>query len=260
MNDVVDQIQAASSDSVPVIDTPLDNTVQLLRGLHVQETDDWHTTAVVRELTGADEEYLFELGARDDVTYTEYTSGFLERAVVSIGSLPAKGITNKLILPDRDVLFLAITKATYGKDKEVSTVCPHCGHEQNIILELEKDFPIVGADRDYRSYIEVELSKGMVQLRYPTGEDTAYATKKAKNLPHLNTLILARCIVAEGQSIEERIEWAQELGVADRRKVDKAITDSTTGVGPQLEGVDTHCAECNGELSLKMDWVSLLLG
>lgn len=256
---VVDQIEAASASDVPRMASPESGEVKLLRGLYDADNDQWHDTAHVRELTGADEEYLSDLSDRKGISYVEYLSGFLDRAVATIGTLPAKGLINKLILPDRDTLFLGIVKATYGKEREVQGQCPECGHKQGIVLELDVDFPVVGLDRDFRTPIEVPMSKGTAQFRYPNGEDTIYASSKADNVAHMNTLIIARCVVSEAP-YEESIEWARDLGLADRRKVDTAILDATDGVGPQLGEVDTRCAECNEEITLRLDWVSLLLG
>lgn len=259
---VVDQITEASKSDAPRMPTPFSAEVELLRGLYVKETDEWHTVAVVRELNGADEEYLAELGTRAGVTYTEYMTGVLSRAVTSIGTLPADSTTlDKLILPDRDLLFLAIVRATYGKEREVSATCPSCGNKQNIIIELDEDFPVLGQERDLRQPIAVELRSGMTSFRYPNGEITGYAVKKSKNTAELDTLVIAQCIITKDETpLDERIQWARDLGVADRKKVDAALAAAVQDVGPQLGEVDTRCTDCNEDLPLLMDWVSLLLG
>ena len=259
---VVDQINEAARDDVPLLQDPYPNTVELLRGLHDPTEDVWHSTATVRELTGADEEALASLGGGQDINYTEYMSSILERAVVSIGSLPGSfDVVNKLILPDRDLLFLQIVKATYGIEREVKATCSSCGENQGIILELEKDFPIKGRDRDLRSNIEVHLKNGTVEFRIPNGEMTTYAVKHGSNTPEVNTLVIAQCVITKDEtSLEERTAWARSLNVADRRKVDSALADAVQGVGPQLEEVETRCAKCKAEMPLLMDWVSLLLG
>jgi hypothetical protein len=33
-----------------------------------------------------------------------------------------------------------------------------------------------------------------------------------------------------------------------------------TAIGPDMRGVDTHCAECGEEMAVTLDWVSLLFG
>lgn len=259
---VVDQINEAAKDDAPVLAEPYPNSVELLRGLHDPMNDTWHSTATVRELNGEDEEALAVLGNKDDLNYTEYMTSILERAVVSIGSLPGSfDVVNKLILPDRDLLFLQIIKATYGIEREVKATCSACGEQQNIVIELEEDFPVKGRDRDLRSPIEVPLKHGVVEFRIPNGEMTTYAVKHGSNTPEVNTLLIAQCVITKDEtSLEERTSWARSLNVADRRKVDSVLSDAVSGVGPQLEEVETRCVKCKAEMPLLMDWVSLLLG
>jgi hypothetical protein len=261
-NATADMINEASASDTPQMPRPLPTEVPLLRGIYVDETQEWHTTAQVRELTGADEEALAELGSRESVSYTQYMTGVLERAVTHVGTLPVTtGLLGKLILPDRDMLFLAIVKATYGLEREIVAQCAKCSHKQNIILELENDFPILGLGNDMTAPLEVELKLGAASFRYPNGEITAYAIKHSKNTPELDTLVIAQCVITTDETpLQERTEWARALGIADRKKVEKTLADAVQGVGPQLGEVDTRCAECDSELPLLMDWVSLLLG
>ena len=257
----INSINDALSDDAPSMPNPLSDEVRLLRGLQVKETGDWHTMAKVRELNGADEEFLAVLGAKDGLSYVDYMTAILDRAVISIGSLPAEGICGKLILADRDMLYLAITKATYGVEKEISVTCGSCGERQNFILDLDDDFPILRPEEDteLQSPLVVRLAKGDCEFRYPTGDDTSYAMGESENTPELNTMMIARTVETDAP-LEERLEWARDLGIADRKKVEKAIAASTDDLGPQLGAVDTRCTACKEELPIMMDWVSLLLG
>ena len=69
---------------------------------------------------------------------------------------------------------------------------------------------------------------------------------------------IARCVISSA-TFEENVEWARDLSIPDRRKMDDAIMSSMEGVGPQLGEVDTRCSECKAPVSYTMDWVSLLL-
>lgn len=261
-DDAVDQINEAARSDAPRLIDPQPNKVELLRGLQVEETGDWQTVATVKELTGADEEHLAQLGARDSINATDYMTGVLECGVVSIGDLPgSQEYIDKLVLPDRDMLFLGIMKATYGDEREIQVTCGKCQHDQGIVLELDKDFIIIGTDRDLRTPMTVKLSKGDVQFRLPNGEMTSYALSKHDSIAHMNTLIIAQCVITKDDApLEERIEWARDLPVPDRKKVDKALTEQVQDVGPQLGEVEARCANCETDLPLMMDWVSLLLG
>ena len=57
---------------------------------------------------------------------------------------------------------------------------------------------------------------------------------------------------------EEREAWAKKLGVADRKNIIKALTSAQPG--PRMGEVETQCAHCEKELTVVLDWVSLLFG
>lgn len=258
-----DVINDAAADPVPSMPVPLSGEITLLRGLARREDDDtivWHDRAVTRELNGADEEKLAALENKSGVTYTEYMNTILESAVLSIGDLNVSqlsGISNKLILADRDMLFLAVLRSTYGNTRTIRAMCGECGAMNDIVLDLEADFPITTPDFDIREPIEVETSKGTIKLRMITGEDTIEAQKAAKTDAELNTVMLSRCVVFGDDAPEDKLEWARSLNVADRKKLISSL--QAIDIGPNLRGVDTHCAECEATMPILLDWVSLLL-
>lgn len=260
---VAESINEAIADPVPHMQKPLSNQIELLRGL--QETVDgevvWHTVATTKELTGADEEYLASIENEEGLTYTEYMSAILERAVVSIGGLSIKdikGVVNKLILPDRDMLFLGVLRSTYGTEREIRAMCSKCGAMNDIVIDLDEDFPIKRPSFDLREPIAISVGGTEYKLRPPNGEDTIEAQKIAKTDAELNTVMLSRCSVFGEIAPKDRLEWARNLNVNTRRKLTNALLDLDE-LGPALEGVDTHCAECGIVMPILLDWVSLLL-
>lgn len=254
--------QAIFDEPVPQMTTPPHSEVNLIRGIR-QEDDDgtvvWHDTAVVRELTGADEEALAVVEKKPGITYSEYMNAVLVRGVVTIGSLPShESVINKLILGDRDVLFLAIVKATYGDTREMPVVCMECGTHNTVALELDKDFTYDDPDFDVREPLEVKGRNDTFLVRLPNGEDTIEAQKGTANNAELNTKMLSRCAVfPDGDEPADRLKWARDLNVADRRKLVNTLLD--VKVGPNMGEVDTQCAECGESLPILLDWVSLLL-
>jgi hypothetical protein len=257
-------INNIASDPAPSMPTPLSTSIQLLRGLGEKGAagvEKWHDVAEVRELNGEDEEFLARQEGKAGLTYTEYMNTLLERSVITIGDLEVAklpGIMNKLILADRDMLFLGIVRATYGVTRELRTKCPQCGAWNDVTLNLDEDFPIKRGDFDLRDNIKVKGKKEEFQLRLPNGEDTIEAQKVSKTDAELNTAMLARCSVfEEGKEPADKMMWARQLGVADRRK----LVDTLLGIelGPDLEAVDTQCAICEAPLPILLDWVSLLL-
>ena len=151
LSSLAQSANTAIADPAPFIDYPPATDVQLLRGLFNEESGEWETTAIVRELTGEDEEALATFDSKEDITYGEYLVHLLQRAVVSIGSQEVnknKDIIDKLLIGDRDVLFLAIVRATYGKGREVQLGCGNCGGSNDVVIDLDEDFKMEKVDQD----------------------------------------------------------------------------------------------------------------
>jgi hypothetical protein len=257
---------AIASDPVPEMAHPLDNTIELMRGIQQKLEDGtvvWHTLAEVRELTGVDEEALAKLEDKKDITYTEYMNALLARAVVRIGDLEVTkygdSLINKLILGDRGLLFLAIVRATYGIEREVRVMCPHCSSSNDVEINLNEDFPIVTPDFDVKSPLEVKTKDGVFHLRLPNGEDTIDIAKKYKTEAEVNTAMIGRCVIWEEDEAPQDVhQWALDLSLATRRKLVDAL--ASIQLGPNLEaGVNAQCAACDKEMPFALDWVSLLL-
>jgi hypothetical protein len=262
----VDQAEAvndAIGNKPPVFPRPFDNTVQLYRGVKeiVDGETKFHTVATVRELTGHDEEALDKYASNQDRDYFDYTSEVIRRGLVGIGNVEQAAMPvalGKLILPDRDLIFLAIIKATYGVTRDIRVTCRSCGTLNDIEVHLDDDFPRLEPTIDPKAPLYVTLSSGKkVEFRLPNGEDTRHTLdsgKESDSTVASNTAIIANCAVLHES--EDATEWARSLSMKDRRTIISALSVT---FGPQMEGVNTHCAKCEAEMSIALDWVSLLL-
>lgn len=264
-SDDVAAINNAMAEPVPSMAGVPQVTIDLIRGLHDADNDVWHTEAEVRELTGEDEEYLAGLETKKGLLYSDYMASLLARAVIRIGDLiidgspKSKAIINKLMLADRDLLYLGVVKATYGDTRLINVVCSSCKTKNDVELVLEEDFPVHYPEFDIRKGLTVETSKGEVTLRLPNGDDTVYAQEHTKNDAELNTVMLSRCAVwSKGEAPQDALKWARSLNIKDRKKLINSLLD--VKVGPTLEEVDTQCASCGEDMPILLDWVSLLLG
>lgn len=249
-------------EDAPEIGMPLPAVTTLQRGLPDIGTGEWHTEAEVRELTGADEEYLASLESKATVTYADYMTALLSRAVIRVGDIPvSKEVIEDLTIGDRDLLFLSVVKCTYGKDREYHVRCPHCDESNDVVIDLDTDFPLQKPNHDLRNPVIVKLRNGKeVGLRMPTGGDSAYVGKHSTNTATQNTMMLARCALLsdadrDGQSPEV---WAKSLSLADRSKLIKALLD--VKAGPRMEGVNVQCAHCGENMPINLSWMSLLFG
>lgn len=254
---------AVIADPVPQINDAPITSVDLLKGLFNFETGEWQKKAIVRELNGEDEEALASASAKKELSYAEYMSALLSRAVVSIGDIDIQDnpyLVDQLMIGDRDLLFLGAIKATYGRARELEVTCGQCGETNFVTLQLDEDFKVHGADKVFDKPMEVTLKNGsVIKLNYPSGADSLYVAKKGKTTAEQNTLMLARCTVWDGAERPEDLEvWAKALNLGDRSKLVKSLT--TDPPGPRMEEVNTQCGFCNEEMTLLMDWVSLLFG
>lgn len=256
--DIVEEINSSITDPAPTIAPALDPAVTLIKGLPVEGEVAYD--AKVRELTGVDEEFLSEIEAKEGTTYGEYVDAVLLRSVESIGG---KSITvddlNNLINADRDILFLASVRATYGTERTVRAQCPHCTAMNDIVIELnDSDFPVKLPDFDITKPLEIKTKKGAtMRFNLPTAGDTAAAAAAKDDATARHTL-LARTAVFDEIGPADRMEWARGLNLGDRTKAIDALL--SIDLGPKLEAVDTHCAQCEKELVVALNWVALLLG
>lgn len=255
-------INASMEDPVPVMHGVPVTIVSLMRGLYDADSGAWHDEAEVRELTGEDEEYLATVEAKKDITYSEYMTALLSRVVLRIGNIiltekTGKQIIDKLILGDRDLLYLTVVKATYGPTRTINMICQSCETMNDVELELDEDFPITQPDFDIKKGITVATSKGDVTLRLPNGEDTIAAQKQSNNDAELNTVMLARCATwAKNKAPSDPMKWARSLNIGDRKKLVKALLK--VEIGPKMGEVNTQCASCGEDMPILLDWVSLL--
>jgi len=238
-------------------------TVELIRGVVDAESGEWQTTATVREMTGEDEEELARLSTKDDLSYAEYTSVLLTRAVERIGTLRIKDdplILDNLIVGDRDLLFLGVVKATYGNVRTFVVTCPSCSGKSDVMVNLDKDFPVTKPQSDPRKTRTVTLRDGHeVQVRYPTGKDAQIIAGAGDTMPAQNTAIISQCVVwDDDRSDIVKQQWARALSLADRRLIVSAIVDNQPG--PTLEEVDAPCAHCGETVTMVLDWAYLLFG
>lgn len=253
---VASSINDALQDPIPQMGTPPDTTVELLLGLNGERT------AIVREMTGADEEFLAALEIKTSFSYAEYISALLKRTVLSIGDFDVKKFPDSidsLIVGDRDLLFIAVIKATYGTVRTFNTRCGSCGEVSEVIINLDEEFEVQGTSEDAEKKITVTLRDGsVIQLNLPTGGDSKYVTKKGKTTAEQNTLMIARCAALPTMNLDQKEHWARNLNLSDRNKLVAALLE--VKLGPKVGEVNDPCPHCGEQITITLDWVSLLFG
>lgn len=259
--DQADMINNAISDPPPEMHPLLDTTVELFRGVYDADSDTWYTHANVRELTGADEETLSTLQNKKDITFFDYLSAVLKCSVESVGPHKPEHnphLINKLILPDRELLFLATVRATYGTVRQLNVRCGKCKGMNDVSIDLDEDIPVIKPNFDLKEPVEVKLTKGKsIRVRLPNGDDTTESQKDTKTDAEVTTKLLSRLAVFnDGQEPSDRMAWSKSLSIADRRLIAQTLVNLEAG--PRMEEVETQCAHCGSVLPVSLDWVSLL--
>lgn len=252
VNKLVSQEVVGSIPEVVIPSLP-DTTVTLAAGLIDPFEGTVSTTAEVRELNGADEEAIAKLSDPGKALLA-----ILERATVSIGEQPAtKQLLGALLAGDREALLLAIRKATFGSEVEVSTVCDKCPELQTFKIDLDKDVEVKKLDdpiRDRR--FTVELKAGLAKVNLPTGDvQTQIINATDKNSAELDTMLLAACVTEIGDQPVLNANRIRTLGITDRRLLLDEIAKRNPG--PQLSEIKKACGTCGQEVYLPLTLAEL---
>ena len=252
VNKIVNQEVMGSVPEVVIPSLP-DTTVTLAAGLIDPFENTVSTTAEVRELNGADEEAIAKLSDPGKALLA-----ILERATVSIGDQPStKQLLGSLLAGDREALLLAIRKATFGSEVEVSTVCDKCPELQTFKIDLNKDVEVKKLEdpiRDRR--FTVELKAGLAKVNLPTGDvQTQIINATDKNSAELDTMLLVACVTEIGDQPVLSPNRIRSLGITDRRLLLDEIAKRNPG--PQLSEIKKACGTCGQEVYLPLTLAEL---
>ena len=258
-----DTFNEAIQEPPPEVGKAAPTAVSLMRGLVDPETGEWQSVATVSEMTGEDEEALDLLATKDDLSYADYTSALLKRSVTSIGNIRVSSdpsVLDNLIIGDRDLLFLGIIRATYGNIRDFKLVCPSCKESNEVKVNLDTDFEVDEPKGDPRATRAVTLkNSSVVNIRYLTGKDAKAVASSGDTSSVQNTEIVTHSVVwDDDRSMQVRREWAKGLSLADRKTIVQAVLGDQPG--PRLEEVNAPCAYCSEDITMVLDWVSLLFG
>jgi hypothetical protein len=209
--------------------------------------------AEVRELNGADEEAIVKISDPGKALLA-----ILERATVSVGGQPAdKAILNSLLAGDREALLLAIRKATFGAEVEVSNVCDKCPELQVFKVDLDEDVETKElADPINDRRFTVDLKAGLAKVSLPTGDvQTKIINATDKNSAELDTLLLTSCVLEIADQPILNSTRIRNLGINDRRTLLEELAKRNPG--PQLSEIKKACKNCGQEVSLPLTLAEL---
>lgn len=218
-----------------------------------------HHKALIRELTGADEEALSRATKKGGNFDPGIFLGVaLQRSLVSIDGIPADDVMrNSLLIGDRDAILLGVRIATYGGDYETSVTCSSCGKESGVVVELEKDVQTRKSEAS-AWWRNVPLRKGEAILHLVTVADQTMAlSDDARTGAEVDTIIMSRVVkeINGAPVLGERSLLEAPAGV--RRSIAKYLVDNQPG--PQLGEVKGSCPACKADINISLSLPALFL-
>jgi hypothetical protein len=218
-----------------------------------------HDTFTLREMTGADEEYV----NRSDIKSNgaKVSTALLARCVTSIGTLTRKSvggpkewedIIKHLYVGDRDVMLLELRRLSIGEEIEVTHTCPNpdCKAKLNTVVNIDE---LEITEFNGIKEIPFELPKGFVDkkgnlhktgvMRRPNGLDGELLTPIAKNnMAKAETALLTRlCKFDDGVYVDDSV--MANLSVKDRNYLQKQLNDNFFGVNMSVDVMCDRCGE-----------------
>lgn len=231
-----------------------------LPGGWISPTGEVCRKAVIRELSGADEEALSRAtrkgGVFDPVLFLNTA---LERGLVSIdGHQATPEMRNSLLIGDRDAILMAVRIATYGSDYEAGVKCPQCAYEGDVVFELDRDVEYRTIDAP-RWWWDVPLRNGRsAKAHLVTVVDQQVGLKEeSRTAAEVDTIIMSRVV--------ESVDGVPVLGpqsllqasAGDRRAISRWLVENQPG--PKLGEVKGCCPACKTDFPYPLSLPALFL-
>lgn len=239
------------NDEPPTMSRPSDLTVTLPVPLEHPEHGEL-TTATIRELTGADEEF-FAKGRTDAAKMNK----LVERGTEDIDGVKVDArVVLAMPIGNRDALMLGIRRATYGDDLDLDLVC-RCGAENPITINLAEEIEV---RKDGQHAVVPFRRGGSAKVRWPNpGDEKALLDASEKNRtitgPELNTILLGRVLVELNGEPAFGEVTARSLRMSDRGDLVLFLTKNQPG--PLLDEVTHKCVECGRKSPVEVGYREL---
>jgi hypothetical protein len=255
----INKARSLTVGDTPMIQESVEPFVELPRGVMYAGT--WQKRAMVRELTGVDEEAISRVKEVADIYDTVLALGTVRVGELELGTLPLmerQGHLAQLLLGERDQLFIGIVRMTYGDRKTMGYRCPSCGESQDLTVVLSEDFPVQSVPDVERTEFDFVTSKGdRIVFRPAIGADQIEALKrKNATMAEQNTVMLSRCMkrVNDDPVIVDPVLYARKLSMKDRQ----ALLGELVSHQPKVDmNVTVNCVSCREEQMIPLGWADL---
>lgn len=253
-------INTAIAGDRPLMYPPDDSSVELVRGIY-DASGSPQTVAVIRELTGADEEQLARFRNSEDVRESVVALGVESIGNLNLSDLPLSGrrdALKHLLVGEHWQLLLAIIRATFGNEKEMKFTCPSCQTEHDTTLLLDEDFKLtvpeggVSQTGTYTTKRGSEITFRMVSV----GDISSLPNRKGVTSPEVNTALLSSVIISVDDKplLLDKEGFVKSLSIFDRQKLLETIASSQPSMDMTL---NIECVGCGKEASVPVNWEEL---
>lgn len=216
---------------------------------YIDQDGQIHTSVVVSEMTGEDEETL----VAKNMTTTKKLTKILTRCTESIG--PFSGQQVNFIIPeltqgDRVYLLLAVRRTSLGDEMPFETTCPQCKEAARFVVNLSELGIKKMANPKERTYpLMLPKSKKQVVMKVLTGrgeEAISQAITKWKDV--VSTSIFARVESMDNKPIV--MKDLLNLPLQDRNFLRNSWEDHEGGVDTSIQAT---CPACNNEYDSELE-------
>ena len=223
-----------------------------LPGGYIDLENKLHTTAEVRELTGADEEAVAKAGSSGKALNV-----LLARGLAKLGNREATADDLDMLLAgDRDAILLGIRRVTFGTTSTLRVRCQSCSDEHDTTIDLVEDVPVKRLKDPSERQWTMETKLGPVVVALPNGiTQKKLMENYDKTSAEINTLLLSGCIVSLNGAPSVGAGTALSLGMADRTRIIDEIINRNPG--PRLGEVKKACKACGEDIRLPLSLLDL---
>lgn len=232
------------------ITSPSNNLVTLPGG-YITATGDVLDEAEVRELTGADEEAIAKAPNVGRALLT-----ILQRGTVRIGDEKADDkVLDNILSADRDVLLLAIFKATFGKTAVIPVLIE--GEMKEVEVDLDNEIQVKSLEDKINDRIfSVKGRKDTFTVQLPTGKTHREMVKNSeKSSAELTTIMLEGTVLEINGAPVLSKSQVQNLGIQDRKVIIDEINKRLPG--PQFDNVFVTDPDTGKEVRVPVNFGTL---
>lgn len=208
---------------VPTIAPSPDTMLTLPRG--IPRDSKWHARCEVRELNGMDEEVISKIRKPEETFDTMLAQGVVRVGELDLAKMDGgerRALLNQLLIGEREMLFLAIARATYGDERKYQLKCRNCDIDLDLTVRISEDFkPKEVPDVRERTFSYVTSKGQTITYRLATGNDQAEVMRRpGATTAEMNTILLSNCITeVDGTIVVDPLYFARTLAMRDRQEI-----------------------------------------